>query len=68
MTNIDTNLAGTPKPKRGGWAMAFMLICIFVGPIGWGIIIGMWLHLNEEIKEWERHQMLAAILKEKEGK
>jgi len=65
MNNIDTSLAGTPKPERGGWALAFMVVCFFCGPIGWGIIIAMWWHLKDEIKEWERHQMLAATLASK---
>jgi len=62
MSNIDTSLAGTPKPERGGWACVFMVIMVFCGPIGWGIIFGMWYLLREKIKEWERHQMLAATL------
>ena len=65
MSNIDTSLAGTPKPERGGWALVFMVVCFFCGPIGWGIIIAMWWFLREEIKEWERHQMLAATLASK---
>ena len=65
MSNIDISLAGTPKPERGGWALFFMLICIFCGPIGWGIIIYMVLDLNKEIKEWERQQLLAATLESK---
>jgi len=63
--NIDTSLAGTPKPVRGGWAIAFMIVCIFCGPIGWGIIFGMWYSLKKEVEEWERHQMLAAVLESK---
>ena len=65
MSNIDISLAGTPKPERGGWALFFMLICVFCGPIGWGIILYMWMELNNEIKEWERHQLLAATLESK---
>ena len=62
MTNLDISLAGTPKPERGGWAAFFMFICIFCGPIGWGIIIGMMWNLKKEIGEWERQQLLAATL------
>jgi hypothetical protein len=62
MSNIDISLAGSPKPERGGFAAFFMLICVFCGPIGWGICIAMWMNLNEEVKEWERQQELAAIL------
>jgi len=63
--NIDTSLAGTPKPERGGWAIAFMIVCIFCGPIGWGIIFAMWYSLKKEVEEWERHQMLAAVMSKK---
>jgi len=63
--NIDTSLAGQPKPERGGFAWFFMLICVFGGPIGWGIIIAMWWNLSDEVKEWERQQELAAILASK---
>ena len=66
MSNIDISLAGTPKPERGGWALFFMLICVFCGPIGWGIILYMWWDLNQEIKEWERQQLLAATLESKQ--
>ena len=66
MDNIDISLAGQPKPERGGWASLFMILCVFCGPIGWGIIIVMMWNLNDEIKEWERHQQLAAIMNAKE--
>ena len=66
MSNIDISLAGQPKPERGGFATLFMLICVFCGPIGWGIVIAMWWSLSDEVKEWERQQELAAILASKE--
>ena len=62
MTNIDISLAGTSKPQRGTFAAIFMFLCIFAGPIGWGIMFGMHLSLKGEIKEWERHQSLAAAM------
>ena len=67
MENIDISLAGQPKPQRGFFAAVFMLICVFCGPIGWGIIWSMWDSLREEVKEWERQQQLAAILHSKEA-
>ena len=65
MENIDTSLVGTPKPERGFFAALFMFICIFCGPIGWGIAGAMFWNLREEIKEWERQQQLGAILHNK---
>jgi len=66
MSNIDISLAGTPKPERGGFAAFFMFLCVFFGPIGWGVIIAMWWNLSDEVKEWERQQELAAILNSRE--
>jgi hypothetical protein len=62
MNNIDTSLAGTPKPERGFIAGLFMFICAFFPGVGWGIIIAMMWSLNDDVKEWERHQQLAAML------
>ena len=61
-TLLDTSLVGTPKPERSTAAAIFIFLCFFGGPISWGIAIAMWWSLREEIKEWERQQLIAATM------
>ena len=65
--DIDISMAGQPKPERGFIAGLFMFICAFFPGVGWGIIIAMMWSLSDEVKEWERHQQLAATLNSNKG-
>ena len=59
---LDTSLVGTQKPERSTGAACFQFLCIFGGPVGWGIAILMWWNLREEIKEWGRQQLIGATM------